>query len=208
MSRQRHRPPTLRQLKEAHRVFSEKEARDLFYRVATDLVDRAFSGGSALSVGESVAVLLATWNRRFYQRGRRCDRRHVDQIDQAIRDRYQDFVRYRGRTLESLIAADRPEIATHFAYFESFLGRVGVAKCFHLLAPRFFPLWDTAIAAEYGVPLRKAGRNAERYYTFMLTVKADIERLGGRDAVERAAGISALKALDEYAYCKFTAGWI
>jgi len=184
------------------------EARDLFYRVALGLVDRAFSGQSDLTVGESIAVLLATWNRRFYLRGRRCDRCHVEMIDLAIRKRYQAFSVYRQRSLESLTEADQPAITAHFEYFESFLGRVGVAKCFHLLAPHFFPLWDTQIAAEYGVPLREVGRNAARYCAFMWIVRADIERLGGRDAIEKAVGVPALKALDEYAYSKFTTGWL
>jgi hypothetical protein len=70
------------------------------------------SGISELSLGEAVAVLLATWNRRFYQRGRRCDGRHVDMIDTAIRSPRRIFTAY-------------------------------------LLAPKFFPLWDGGIAAEY-----------------------------------------------------------
>lgn len=202
------RSPTLSQLVKAHKVFLREEARDLFYRVATDLVERSIRGESGLSLGEAVAVLLATWNRRFYQRGRRCDARHVDMIDKAIQSRHEMFAAYRGRTIDTLSDADERHIVRDFASFEDFLGPVGTAKCFHLLAPRFFPLWDARIAAEYGVPLGEMGRNANRYFKFMQTVQLEVERLGGSDAVQRAVDVQALKALDEYAYWRSTKNWL
>ena len=101
MRRADHRTPTITQLKRAHSTFADKEARDLFYRVATELVDRAFKQETQISVGESIAVLLATWNRRFYQRGRRCDRRHVDMIDEGLE----------GRQVLSLALADETILA-------------------------------------------------------------------------------------------------
>ncbi len=152
--------------------------------------------------------MLATWNRRFYQRGRRCDRRHVEQIDASIEDRKVEFRAYRLRGIESLREHEAWTIQDHFGHFEPFLGRVGVAKAFHLIGPTFFPLWDNEIAAEYGVPLKQLGNNASQYWRFMVLVKADIHKLGGAAAIEGAVGTPALKALDEYAYCKFTAGWI
>jgi hypothetical protein len=202
------RSPTISQLRKAHKVFAREEARDLFYRVATDLVERSTRGESELSLGEAVAVLLATWNRRFYQRGRRCDAHHVDVIDKAIQSRRQVFATYRSRTIDTLAEADEHDILRHFASFEQFLGPVGTAKCFHLLAPRFFPLWDRSIAAEYGVPLGEMGRNANRYFRFMQTVHLEVERLGGSEAIQRAIDVPALKALDEYAYSRFTKNWL
>lgn len=85
---------------------------------------------------------------------------------------------------------------------------MGVAKCFHLIAPSFFPLWDNEIAAEYGTPLQELGKNAGQYWAFIRKVQADIQKLGGAGAIEKAVGTRALKALDEFAYCKFTTGWI
>src|SRR5258708_2422669 len=208
MRRTNHRTPTITQLKRAHSTFADKEARDLFYRVATELVDRAFKQRTRISIGESIAVLLATWNRRFYQRGRRCDRRHVEMIDEGLEGRQVEFRAYRRRSLESLRDSEETVIRQHFTYFEPLLGRVGVAKCFHLIAPNFFPLWDNAIATEYGVPLRKLGNNAGQYWEFMCSVKGDLQKLGGASAIEMAVGTPALKALDEYAYCMFTAGWM
>jgi hypothetical protein len=172
------------------------------------LVDRAIRGETGISFGESIAVLLATWNRRFYQRGRRCDRKHVEQIDAALERRRSNFLAYRHRSIETVGDGEEGAIKEHFAYFEPFLGRVGVAKCFHLIAPSFFPLWDNEIAAEYGTPLQELGKNAGQYWAFIRKVQADIQKLGGAGAIEKAVGTPALKALDEFAYCKFTTGWI
>jgi len=208
MSRVAHRTPTLSQLKLAHSTFADKEARDLFYQVATELVDRAFNRTTKFSVGQAIAVLLGTWNRRFYQRGRRCDRRHVEKIDGSIEARQSEFQKYRARSIESLRDDEQSTIQRHFAHFEPFLGRVGVAKAFHLIGPNFFPLWDNEIASEYGVPLKSPNGNAVQYWKFMVIMKADIQSLGGAAAIEKAIGTPALKALDEYAYCRFTTGWI
>ena len=78
--------------------------------------------------------------------------------------------------------------------------------CFHLLAPRFFPLWDNTIASAYHMPL-SGWANARRYRRFMHVVKHEIARLGGVAAIESAVGTTALKALDEYNYCA-AKGWM
>ncbi len=80
---------------------------------------------------------------------------------------------------------------------------MGAAKALHLLAPRFFPLWDRAIAKAYGLPLGERGKNAARYHRFMAIAKRQCEDLGG----ERAVGQNLLKALDEYNYCRYTKHW-
>jgi hypothetical protein len=72
----------------------------------------------------------------------------------------------------------------------------------YLLAPKFFPLWDGGIAAEYWLLLGPLGSNAGRYCKLTQIVKSEVERLGGVDVIQRATGDSARKALDEYAYSK------
>lgn len=91
-----------------------------------------------------------------------------------------------------------------FAAFDEKLGPVGAAKALHLLAPRFFPLWDTKIAKEYlGGGMKKAGKNADRYLRFMELVQGQCERLP--DA--RTLGRYQLRALDEFNYCRYTKNW-
>ncbi|MCR4403910.1 MAG: hypothetical protein NUW06_01205 [Candidatus Acetothermia bacterium] len=91
-----------------------------------------------------------------------------------------------------------------FEDFERVLGPVGAAKCLHLLAPRFSPLWDRAIARAYGLSLGKSGKNGYRYYLFMRITKEQVDSLGGEGAI----GSNPLKAIDEYNYCKYTKCWI
>ncbi len=90
-----------------------------------------------------------------------------------------------------------------FTRFEPVLGPVCAAKCLHLLAPRFFPLWDRAIAAGYGLPMKKLGDNADHYIAFMRITQLQCRELAGRFP----AGLSALKVLDEFNYCRFTRRW-
>jgi len=108
-------------------------------------------------------------------------------------------VSYRNRTIDTLVEQEQRDIIRLFSDFEQIMGRVGAAKSLHLLAPRFFPLWDNAIAAKYGLFLG-AGQGATKYWAFMLITKKQVLALGDRfPEPERV-----LKALDEYNYCKFT----
>jgi hypothetical protein len=84
------------------------------------------------------------------------------------------------------------------------LGPVGAAKALHLLAPRFFPLWDRAIARAFGFRLGKVGSNGPRYWSFMLDVKRQCLKLND----QFAECPNVLKWIDEYNYCMYTKGWI
>jgi hypothetical protein len=68
------------------------------------------------------------------------------------------------------------------------------------LAPRFFPLWDRAIAKKaYAVSLDQAG-----YIAMMRTVKFQLEKIGNH----LPPNFNFLKLIDEYNYCRYTKGWI
>lgn len=195
--------PSIQDLEEARRVFEEREPRDLFYRAATELVALSLEGKTALTVAEALAVLLQTWNRMFY-RYRKFNSQHFADIERLLHDYHSELMGYRQRSIESFSQADEAQVVRLFRDFEAVLGPVGAAKCLHLLAPRFFPLWDRAIAAAYRLPLQGKGENAERYCRFMKKVKEQVERLGG----EKAIGRNPLKAIDEYNYCKYTKKWM
>jgi hypothetical protein len=194
---------TIREIEAARQAFEAHEPRDLFYRAATELVALALDGRTSLSVAEALAVLLQTWNKMFY-RYRRFDSQHFADIERLIRDHRSMLITFRQRSIQSINQEDESEVVRVFKAFEEVLGPVGAAKCLHLLAPRFFPLWDRAIADAYSPPLRPRGRNAERYWRFMGIVKKQVQSLGG----EQAIGRNPLKAIDEYNYCKHTKGWI
>jgi len=187
-------------LAEAHQIFEAIEPRDLFYRAATELVDLAIRGQASLTLVEAVAVLLKTWNSSYYRFHRRFDAQHFADIDRTVNQDYRQLVRFRRRSIANFSSKDQDAVRGVFARFERILGPVGAAKCLHLLAPRFFPLWDRAIATKYGLAMKKGGGNASRYVCFM--------RITQRQCCEvedyLPAGRNPLKALDEYNYCKFT----
>jgi hypothetical protein len=79
---------------------------------------------------------------------------------------------------------------------------VGAAKALHLLAPRFFPIWDRTIAGQYGFRLAKAGLNGRRYWRFIHIARDQCRQLQEAGYTE-----NPLKAVDEYNYCRHTKGW-
>ena len=195
--------PTAEDLQQAHSRFLDAEPRDLFYRAATELVYLALGGQASLSVAEAVAVLLQTWNRSFYQY-QRFDGRHFAKID-ALVAKYQELLMaFRARSIDSFCDEDEATVRRLFESFEIVLGPIGAAKSLHLLAPRFFPLWDRAIATGYGLPLGRRGSNGTKYCRFMQIAKAQCESVGGEESLKR----NPLKAIDEYNYCKYTKGWL
>lgn len=60
--------PSIKDLKRARKVFLENEPRDLFYKVATELVELSIKERTKVKLSEALAVLLQTWNRAYHQR--------------------------------------------------------------------------------------------------------------------------------------------
>ena len=197
------KPISRDEIAKARQVFATHEPRDLFYRVATELVELAIAGKVSLSLAEAIAVLLQTWNHTFY-RFRQFDNQHFMDLERRIEKHYASLIAFRERRIETLTDTDATAVLTLFHDFETLLGPVGASKCLHLLAPYFFPLWDQSIAKAYGVPLGRTGTNAKRYWDFMWRVREQVSALGsslGDDA-------NPLKAIDEYNYCKYTKKWM
>ena len=195
--------PTIEEIRKAHKIFENKEPRDLFYRAAIELVDLAIQGKTTLSLAEALAVLLQTWNKAYY-RYKVFDTRHFADIEHLLDSHSSELLSFRKRSIENYCEEDKMKIKKIFEDFEKVLGPVGTSKCLHLLAPYFFPLWDRAIARAYHINLKKIGGNAEKYCHFMAIVREQCRRIGG----EKTIGRNPLKAIDEYNYCKYTKNWI
>lgn len=187
----------------AHQKFLENEPRDLFYRAAIHLVDEAWNNQGALTLAEAVSVLLQTWNRSFYQY-RRFTNEHFADIERLLQTQGATFQPYRAREISSLQDNEEETIVKLFQSFESVLGPVGAAKTLHLLAPKFFPIWDRTIAVAYGFCLSQTGTNGSKYFAFAKCQKQQAENLAGN----LPNGLTAIKAIDEYNYCRFSRGWI
>jgi hypothetical protein len=91
-----------------------------------------------------------------------------------------------------------------FDSFERVLGPVGAAKSLHLLAPKFFPLWDRKIAKHCRCELGRVGTNGVNYTAFFLITVTQVRALMASMPEET----NLLKRIDEYNYGKYTKGWM
>jgi hypothetical protein len=187
----------------ARKSFLLNEPRDLFYRVARELIRLAIAKQTEITLAEALGTLLQTWNKSFYRFHGKFDDHHIQALEKAITDHSSKLMGWRERDINSLRADERDAIVEVFAAFEAIVGPVGAAKGLHLLAPKFFPLWDRAIAAKYGVVLQKIGLNANNYLRFIDITKQQISELRG-SLLERD---EILKMIDEYNFCLYTKGW-
>ncbi len=192
-------PIDLRGVEAARKKYREIEPRDLFYRAAVDLVDRAWPGSTGpLSLGEALAVLLFTWNKAYYQ-FRPPDKDHIERLEHLVDRHLRIITTLRGVRLSSR-TANAGDLAPLFEDFELLLGPVGAAKALHVLAPTLFPIWDRTIANAYRCALTSRGTNATKYLRFMELTAQQCDRL-------EASGDSPadlVKALDEWNYVNFT----
>lgn len=188
---------TLKDLKLARVAYERDEPRDLFYRVALALMADAEAGRGHFSMVEGLAVLLQSWNLGYYQRGRHpFDQAHYDAIAGLLKSHQDELARLRERPIESMTDADRPTVERMFDAFFEVLGAVGSAKTLHLLAQRWFPIFDNYILGAFHI----YGRDGQAYWRFMTGVRAQAQMVGGEDK----AGPILLKALDELNFCRFT----
>ena len=194
--------PAVSEIKAARKTFPQSEPRDLFYRVATELIDLSIRKVTTLSVSEALAVLLQTWNKNFYRFHGAFSEDHLREIEVVVNSWWVRIAGFRERSIESLSANDEPDIISLFTDLERVIGPVGCAKCLHLLAPRFFPLWDRAITKAYRIWLKPGPCNGELYLRFMGYAKRQCDAL--RSEGENCPDL--LKAIDDYNYCTFTLG--
>lgn len=192
--------PSCAELDLAHDVYLAREPRDLFYRVALQLLESAHAGEGEVSPAEALAVLLTVWNVQYYRMRPAEKLSLVADLETLLEHHRSELDTYRHRTVDSLGAAEREGVEGLFESFREVLGPVGAAKALHLLAPGFFALWDQAIRSAYGVASNDPARHADCYSRFMEITRQQAAACGG----EAALGRNPVKALDEYNYCRFT----
>ncbi len=195
--------PTVDELNEAHRRFQEYEPRDLFYRVATELIELSSAGRTRITVAEALAVLLQTWNAQYYQY-RPFTEQHFREIERLLETHLKGALSFRSRSIDSVTQTDLKTVEALFDHFEQVLGPVGAAKALHLLGPNFFPLWDREIARCHRCDLNKVGDNGANYMAFFLLTLQQVRTL----LPLQPDGAGLLKRIDEYNYCKYTKHWM
>ena len=195
--------PSTEEILRAHTAFMDHETRDLFYRTAIELVRLAKEGKTEIKPEEAIATLLLTWNAAYYQY-REFNEAHLCSLAALMKKHADVLDAFQTRTINDM-DGEKDTIESIFGEFETLLGPVGAAKVLHLLAPRFFPLWDNKIVQRgYHMYFLKAGQNAAMYYVVMRAQKAQCANFSD----ERLNGMNPLKLIDEYNYSKYTKGWI
>jgi len=206
-----HPMPTIAQSREARDEFKKIEPRDFFYWSVTKLVaavlDSETEAGKIDELVRALMMLQTTWNKNFYRfferrKGGMTLDKHFSELEEVISKRFEQLAKFRRRRLHEVADLPEDEIRAMFQDFANVLGRVGAAKCLHLLAPRFFPLWDAAILKGYGMekaPYRSCS-DADRYVAFIKITRAQVASLGDLSSLTD----NPLKSLDEYNYGSFT----
>jgi hypothetical protein len=150
-------------------------------------------------VADATAMLLRSWNKEYYRFRKAQAKSLVADLHQLITAQLGIISQFQQRSLPTLESADQTDVLSLFSIFTEKLGVIGAAKALHLLAPNFFPLWDNAIAYQYGVVADSRG-----YFLFMAITEHQIRSLMDK----LPDGMAPLKTLDEYNYCKYTKSWI
>ena len=199
---------TVADLERGSDAFERYEGRDSMYRVATFLLDQWW--GRHPDMVDALSVLLLTWNSAFYRYGMF----DQEKLEKCLKDQWDQIQRFHDREISSLGDEDQGAVRTVFNALRDALqiregkkkgkkSSVAVAKTLHLLAPRFFPLWDAEIADVYGCDYAKESADAYvRFCGIIRDIAMDVGRLTSPSPK------SLLKRIDEYNNAKYTKEWI
>ena len=190
------------------RAFERHEGRDSMDRVGTFLLEQWW--GRPAEMVDALTVFLLIRNAAFY----RCGIFDPHRLERFLADHWDVISSFRDRDIASLTGGDHGTIRRLFVGFNAALqiragnGRaqrspVAVSKTLHLLGPRFFPLWDCAIANQYGCDY--SDKPADGYTHFCNIIQAIATDLVGRVS---PSSKSLLERIDEYNYAQYTKGWI
>ncbi len=189
----------------------EKNDWDSVYRIATTLVGEGWDKPPRLQkIVDGLNVLLRIWNQQFYGPGGFDETR----LEGWLRRNWQEINSFRTRDISSFGATDREAIARIFTELLYLLrktsdekrGPVSVGKALHLLAPRFFPIWDSTIAGNWKCPYSTLPCVA--YVVFCRRIQefaAPLKKALAADNSPRRGWFeqkTLLKRIDEYNYIK------
>ena len=199
---------TLADLQRGCTAYRENEPRDSIYMVAYSLMQQWW--GDVPRVVDALTVLLLVWNARYYQWNNfYLDAEH---LEQCLRANWQAIEDFHDRDIMSFAPADGPSIQNLFDSLRQALqinvgdsvrtSPIGVAKTLHLLAPSFFPLWDTEIASAYGCDHLRGAAEYLRFFGEIRRIAAELQ------GVPKVPGRTLVKQIDEYNFARFTKHWI
>lgn len=202
--------PTCKEFLRGIKEFRKREARDPMYKVASFWISHFW--GKPREVAEGLGVLLLTWNQAFYRYGR-FDFKKLEKFLSRYSKKISSF---RERSIENMNKKDDKDIEILFGALMHALkittgkmkGRkspVATAKALHLLAPKFFPLWDNRITRAYSCKWKNSDDAASAYIEFCYKTK---EIVGKLKKCTKRKDAPILKSVDEYNYARYTKDWV
>ena len=196
--------PSKEEFHRGYRVYNEREKRGFVYFEALETVVANWGDAELMATG--IQRLIRSWN-RFYANFSLSD------LTRFLNDNLEPLSRFRNRHNFSLSEADDIQIRQLFQGLLQALKRetdgalspVSVAKAFGLLAPNFFPIWDSNIAYRYDC-LYLSNMAESPYLRFCRKMIVLSERV--QHFVPKPDDRALLKRIDEYNYSKYTRQWI
>jgi len=200
--------PTKDEFIKGIKEFEKNEKRDVAYKVSIFFISQFW--GCPRNMAYGIGTLLLVWNNSFY-RYRIFD---FDKLEECIKENLEKLSKFKKRNITTLSESDELEVENIFNEFLEALkisdnkkSPVAVAKALHLLAPNFFPLWDSKIAKAYGCNYHK-NDPAKEYIKFMKLMKELTKHVTHFINLSYYPNKTILKLIDEYNYAKYTKKWI
>ena len=198
--------PDLEEFQRGYELFDGKGNRgiDNIWFEALSIVQDNW--GNPTDMARGISRLIRSWN-RFYAKF------DLEAMSACIVRNLAILDEFRERDINSLSEADTFAIKNLFNDFLVSLQRkpdnrkspVSVAKALSLIAPNFFPIWDSNIAFAYGCFYFSDSAD-EPYIKFCNKMKLLADRVRGFAPVQDDRPL--LKRIDEYNISKYTTHWI
>ena len=172
--------------------------------------------GDPREMAQAVFVLVQDWYRVFY----RGTTMNVGVLAKCIDENLMGISSFSKRLLVSLSATDGDGVkrlfrarmaATNIAETRAPMNTtrpVSAPKALHMLAPSFFPAWDSGIASRQGFYYSSSDGD-DVYLRFCFAMKMVVGHLGGCPSVSAlclSKGVTIVKLVDEYNFGKYSSG--
>jgi len=196
--------PDCEEFRRGYETYNERERRGPVYFEALAMVQENW--GNSILMAHGIQRLIRSWNFLYANFD-------LDEISNCLNRNMLVLGNFRTRNISTLSDDDSEPIRNLFNQFLDALKRtidnakspVSVAKALSLLAPHFFPLWDSNIAFAYGC-FYLADMADAPYIRCCHKMKLMSERI--HHCIPNPDDRSLLKRIDEYNYSKYTKHWI
>ena len=152
---------------------------DFVYNTTVDAINQYYERNIDfdISIPLIISNFLLLWNPPYIIK------RNFKRLVDWFTSNKEEIKKFREKDISSLEECEK-EIKELFSSLCEILKPVATAKTLHVLAPNFFPLWDTEIARGYG--FEYTTKNAhEKYFEFSKKIKEIVENIKQNRMIEQ-----------------------